>query len=50
MVSHLAVSQVIDLLADICDVGFWLIKGGTAGNIAVGFGETQDRAFKTHIY
>lgn len=40
LLSYLAVGQVVDLLADVCDVRFGLIESGTAGNIAVGFGET----------
>lgn len=50
LVSHLAAGQVVDLLADVRDVGFSLVEGGTAGNIAVGFGKTQHGALKTHIY
>lgn len=46
---HLAVSQVIDLLADVGDVRFRLVVYGTAGDVAIGLGQTQDGAFETDV-
>lgn len=41
---HPAVSQIVDLLADISDVGFRLVVCGTAGDVPVGLGQTQNGA------
>lgn len=46
---HLAVSQVVDLLANVSDVGFGLVVCGAAGDVAVGLGQTQDRALQTDV-
>lgn len=46
---HLAVSQVVDLLADVSDVGFRLVVCGTAGDVPVGLGQTQDGALQTDV-
>lgn len=41
---HPAVGQIVDLLADVGDVRFGLVVCGTAGDVPVGLGQTQDRA------
>lgn len=45
--THLAVGEVIDLLADVGDVRFGFIVGSATGNVTVGFGQTQDGALQT---
>lgn len=47
--THLAVGQVIDLLADVGNVGFRLVVCGTAGDVPVGLGQTQDGALQTDV-
>lgn len=47
---HLAVGEVVDLLADEGDVGFGLIVRGAAGDVAVGLGQTQDGALQAHVH
>lgn len=46
---HLAVGQVVDLLANVGDVGFGLVVCGAAGDVAVGLGQTQDGALQTDV-
>ncbi len=48
--THLTVGEIIDFLANIADVRFELVEGCPAGNIAVRFGQSQDRALQTHIH
>lgn len=46
---HLAVGQVVDLLADVGDVGLGFVMRGAAGNVAVRLGQAQDGALQTNV-
>ena len=46
---HLAVSQVVDLLADVADVRLGLVVRGPPGDVVVGLGQTQDGALQTDV-
>lgn len=48
--TYFAVCEVIDLLTDIVDIRLWLIVCGTAGNVVVGLGQTDDGALQTNIH
>jgi len=49
ILNYLAVSQVIDLLANVGDVRFGLIVGCAACNVSVGLGESKGGAFQSHV-
>lgn len=44
--TYFAVGEVIDLLTDVGDIGFWFIVCSTAGNVVVGFRQTNDGALQ----
>lgn len=50
MTIYIAVGEVINFLTDVGDIGFWFTVGGTPGNVAVGFRQTNDGALQSDIH
>lgn len=48
--TYFAVGEVIDLLADEAYIWFWFIECSTAGNVVVGFRQTNDGALQADIH
>lgn len=44
--THLAAAEVIDLLADVGDVGLGLVVRGAPSDVVVGLGQTDDGALQ----
>lgn len=46
LTTYFAVGEVIDLLTDVGDIGFWLTVCSTTGDVVVGLRQTNDGALQ----